>query len=396
MNEHSTSPLDALRIQRGASDDIKVGGFPWGPVLGGIAIVAIVAGIGFGAYAYWPSNAVSVRAVLAEGDGGAGGGLDASGYVQPRRKATISAKISGRLAYMDLDEGDHVEAGQIVARLDDTNLKGTLREAQARATQARAALENITPTYERYKTLRAQNAISDDQLNAQKTAYDAARLALAVSEAAVISAQNNVNDTIVRTPFSGVITEKVAQVGEIVAVGVGGGSTRTGIATVVDMDSLEVEVDVSENYIERVHSGAKATVVLNAYPQWEIPAHVIATIPTADMAKASVKVRIGMDVKDKRILPQMGAHVSFQTDGEKVAAPVSRGVTVPSEAVKADGKNGIVFIIKADDTVEQRTVALGNTVGQSVTVLSGLSNGDRLAVGDFAQLHDGVKVSVAD
>jgi RND family efflux transporter MFP subunit len=395
MNE--SSPLDALRINRG-HEEKESSGLMRTLVIAGVCFV-LVAAVGAGAYAFWPSSAISVKTVTVEGSaGGAGAGLDASGYVMPRRKATLSAKTMGRLSYIGVEEGEHVEAGQIVARLDDTNVASSLREAEARAAQARAQLENIKPTYERYKTLKDQDAVSADQLNNQKTAYDSARTALAVSEAAVISMRNNLNDMIVRAPFSGIVTDKVAQVGEIVApAAAGGGSTRTGIATIVDMDSLEVEVDVSENYIERVRPGAKATVVLNAYPQWEIPASVIAIIPTADMAKASVKVRIGMQVKDARILPQMGAHVSFLADGEKgAAAPAARGVIVPSEAVKADGRNGIVFVIRADDTVEERTVALGPVVGQSTTVLSGLSNGERLAVGDFAQLHDGVKVSVAD
>ncbi len=396
MNEGS-SPLDALRINRGHEE--KQGpGLPWGPILGGIAVVVLVFAVGLGAYAFWPSSAVSVHAVTVEGAGGGdGSSLDASGYVTPRRIATLSAKTSGRLAYLSVDEGDSVKEGEVVARLDDTNVKASLNEAEARAAQARAALENTKTTYARYQALRAENAVSADALTAQKTAYDSARTALAVAEASVASWRNNVNDMVVRAPFSGIVTNKVAQVGEIVApAAAGGGSARTGIATVVDMDSLEVEVDVSENYIERVRPGQKAIVTLNAYPQWQIPASVTAIIPTADQAKASVKVRIGMHVKDPRILPQMGAHVTFFTDDKAPVTAAAIGFSVPAEAVKADGKNGTVFVIKDDDTVEQRPVLLGLSTAQTALILTGVASGDRLAVGDFSQLHDGVKVAVAE
>ncbi len=393
-----SSRLDALRIDHAERADHRAGP-PRGLLIGGGVALAVLLVVGLGAYVIMSPSGIPVRAVTIDGmtAGGDGSALDASGYVVPRRIATLSAKTSGRLAYLGVDEGDRVTEGEIVARLDDTNVKASLSEAEARAAQARANLENIQPTYERYKALRAENAVSADALNAQKTAYDSARTALAVAEASVASWRNNVNDMVVRAPFSGIVTNKVAQVGEIVApAAAGGGSARTGIATIVDMNSLEVQVDVSENYIERVKPGQKATVTLNAYPQWQIPASVIAIIPTADQAKASVKVRIGMEVKDSRILPQMGAHVSFYTDEKAAAeAPVSRGVTVPVDAVKVDGNTGTVFVIH-DDTVEQRQVALGLTTSQSVTILSGLSNGDRLAVGDLDKLQDGVKVSIQE
>lgn len=395
-DHHGSSPLDALKINRTPSTN-QSAGFPVGLVIGIVAIVLLIAGIGAGAYVFWPSAAIAVKAVTAEGDlGGGAGALDASGYVVARRKATISAKISGKLLSADLEEGDHVAKGQIVARLDDTNQQAALRESEARAAQARAAYENAKPTYDRYVTLRGQNAISSDALMGQKTLLDQTRTSLATAEANVATMKSNLADTIVRAPFAGVITDKVAQVGEIVAPGVGGGgSTRTGIATIVDMDSLEVEVDVSENYIERVRPGQKAMVTLNAYPQWTIPASVTAIIPTADQAKASVKVRVGMQVKDARILPQMGAHVSFLTDDKAPIAAAPRGLSVPAEAVRISGKTGTVFVIQ-DDKVEQRQVTLGVSNSQTATILSGIQSGDRLAVGDFAKLKDGMKVTVQE
>jgi len=192
---------------------------------------------------------------------------------------------------------------------------------------------------------------------------------------------------------------KVAQVGEIVAPSAaGGGQTRTGIVTIVDMDSLEVDVDVSENYIERVEVGAPCVIHLDAYPDWDIPGSVIAIIPTADQSKGTVQVRVAIKTKDNRILPQMAARVSFLNLPEKNAggaAPLSR-VTVPPSAVIANGKTGTVFVIGEEGKIEKRDVALGLKTDKAVTILSGISAGDRLAGDNLDKLHDGDKVKLAE
>jgi RND family efflux transporter MFP subunit len=207
-------------------------------------------------------------------------------------------------------------------------------------------------------------------------------------------AKSNEGFTTVRAPFDGVVTVKVAQVGEIVSPSTaGGGNTFTGIATIVDMDSLEVDVDVSENYIDRVRAEQKATIQLTAYPDWDIPASVIAVIPTADQSKGTVKVRVAINAKDARILPQMGARVSFETTPG--AQPVSRAVMVPPDAVSGSGDSGTVFVITGD-SVAARQVKVGLRTSQSVTILSGVSAGDRLAQGDLTKLHDGVRVAVQE
>jgi RND family efflux transporter MFP subunit len=230
----------------------------------------------------------------------------------------------------------------------------------------------------------------------QHTVYDNARTAYDVARAAVVFAQSNMNDTVVRAPFSGVVTQKVAQVGEVVAPSAaGGGDTRTGIVTVVDMDSLEVQVDVSENYIERVEVDGHATIHLDAYPDWDIPGSVIAIIPTADQSKGTVQVRVAIKVKDARILPQMAARVTFLTQVQANAPAASR-VSLPLNAVEENGRTGSVFLIRDGDTVEKRDVALGLKTAQAITVLSGLSAGDRLAAGDLSKLHDGDKVKIQE
>jgi len=311
---------------------------------------------------------------------GAGASLDASGYVVARRKATLSAKILGKVTEVNFEEGQKVKAGDIVARLDDSNYLAALQQAQAQARQAKAAFENTTPIYSRYQHLKQQGAISTDAVENQRLAYDNARTAYSVSQAQVAFAQSNLQDTLVRAPFDGVVTVKVAQVGEVVAPSAaGGGDTRTGIVTIVDMDSLEVLVDVSENYIDRVQTGGAAVIHLDAYPEWEIPGSVIAIIPTADQSKGTVEVRVAIKARDARILPQMAARVGFLTAPQKGAAQAVSRVSVPVTAVQINGHTGSVFVLGADDKIEKREVALGLKTAQSVVILSGLAAGDRLA-----------------
>jgi HlyD family secretion protein len=363
-----------------------------------ILVIALLGAGGAAAYVWWPAAGIPVQAVTAQANGGASGGagLDATGYVVARRLATVSAKIPGKLVEANLEEGEHVSAGQIIARLDDSDYAAALHAAVAQQQQAKAVFNDAALVYGRYKMLYEQKAISTDQYQTPLTAYDTARAALDVAQANVAVAQAAENDTIVRAPFSGVVTAKVAQAGDFVAPSAGGGSggALTGIATIVDMDSLEVQVDVSENYIERVHAGGQATIVLDAYPEWEIPADVIAVIPTADQTKGTVMVRVAIKARDPRILPEMGARVTFLSDAQTQATPVSRGVTVPLQAVEAQGRTGNVFVIGEDDTVRMRPVTLGLKTAQTITILSGVAPGDRLVVGDFAKLHDGVKVAV--
>ena len=178
-------------------------------------------------------------------------------------------------------------------------------------------------------------------------------------------------------------------------ISAGGGFTRTGIGTIVDMDSLEIQVDVNENFINRVQPAQQATAKLNAYPDWQIPAHVIAVIPTADRSKGTVTVRIALDQKDARILPEMGVRVSFlaEPSPQEPGGKPAGGVTLPGNAVQGSGATGTVFVVHGD-TVERRAVRLGAGGSDSITILSGLAAGERVAVGDFTQLKDGAKIRV--
>jgi len=393
MENDKSSLLDSLKIERAP---VRRRGTP--PWVYGAAVLALLAA-GAGAWFLWPDNAVPVHVVTAsqEGAGGGGTSLDASGYVVARRKATLSAKIMGKIAEVNFEEGQRVKAGEVVARLDDTNYNAALQQARAQLSQAKAAFENATPIYTRYQALKAQGAISTDMVENQRILYDNARTQYGVAQAQVSYAEANLRDTVVRAPFAGVVTVRVAQLGEVVAPQAsGGGDTRTGILTIVDMDSLEVQVDVSENYIERVQVGGAAVIHLDAFPDWDIPGSVIAIIPTADQSKGTVAVRVAIKSKDPRILPNMAARVGFMTAPEKGAVQAVSRVSVPVSAVMANGKTGTVFVIGSENKIEKREVALGLKTSQAITILSGISAGDRLAGDNLDKLHDGDRVKVAE
>jgi RND family efflux transporter MFP subunit len=386
--------LDSLKIERAP---VRRGKSPLVPIIAGAVALLLAAGA---AWYFWPDSRVVVQVVTASADGAggaAGTGLDASGYVVARRKATLSAKILGKLTEVNFEEGQRVQQGDVVARLDDSNYAAALHQAEALAGQAKAAFDNTAPIYERYVRLKAQGAISTDALENQRLAYDNARTAYTAAQAAVAFARTGENDTVVRAPFTGIVTVKVAQVGEIVApAAAGGGDTRTGIVTIVDMDSLEVQVDVAENYIDRVQVGAPATIHLDAYPEWDIPGAVIAIIPTADQSKGTVEVRVAIKAKDARILPQMAARVTFLTQPDKNTPQTVSRVTLPPAAVQVHGKTGTVFLVKEDGILEKREVALGLTTPQAVVILSGIAAGERLASGGLDRLHDGDRVKAGE
>ena len=255
--------------------------------------------------------------------------LNASGYITARRIATVSSQITGLITEVNVEEGMVVERGQVLARLDDEIVSVDLRLARARLDSQRAFIDNVTANlaeaervYKRATRLRPENLVSEAQLSEATARYDALQADLKraesdinVLELEVQRQQERLDDHIIRAPYAGVVTVKNAQTGEIVSPGsAGGGFTRTGICTIVDMDSLEIEVDVNESFIGRVFSNQRVVANLDAYPDWDIPAAVIAIIPTADRAKATVRVRIGIEVKDPRVLPDMGVKVAFLQD----------------------------------------------------------------------------------
>lgn len=334
--------------------------------------------------------------------------LDATGYVTARRQATVSAKVTGRVAEVLIEEGQRVKAGDVLARLDaiDADAQRALSRSQIAAAEAqlgelRVQREQAVRDVRRAEELAVRKLAStqsaedarlkvaslDARLNAQREQVSVARRGYEVAEVAV-------DNTIVRAPFDGVITVKAAQPGEIVSpISAGGGFTRTGIGTIVDMDSLEIEVDISESYISRVRAGQTVTANLNAYPDWDIAAHVITIIPTADRAKATVRVRIALDVRDERIVPEMGVRVSFLGDEPTPAqaAEAPAGVLVPASAVVALGDQSLAWAV-VDGRARRRELTLGQQRGDERQVLAGLRAGEQVILRPPSTLVDGSAV----
>lgn len=409
--DDKSSQLRRLRIDRTEAPARASSRLWW--VFGGILLLGAA---GSGAWVWFdrspvvPIHVAVARKVAGEGGPAAGVSLlDASGYVVARRQATVSAKITGKVTEVLIEEGQHVDRDEVVGRLDDSNTRAALDQAQAQVRQAQAQLRaarvssaDAQPIYERSQKQSAAGMVSRDSFDNEKSTYDALQTAVEVAEQAVAVAtanlsiaQRNEDDTVVRAPFAGVITVKAAQPGEIVSpISAGGGFTRTGIGTIVDMDSLEGEIDVNENFINRVHAGQAVTLKLNAYPDWQIPGTVIAVIPTADRSKATLKVRVGIKQKDPRILPEMGLRVAFLADAPAAGAPVAAGVTIPAAGVEsASGETGTVFVLH-DDRLERRAVRLGQRVGDDQTILAGLAAGDRVALGDLSKLTEDTHIKI--
>jgi RND family efflux transporter MFP subunit len=415
--------LAALRIER---EPQRAGVGRW---IGWAFLLLAVTAAGLAAWNYFTAvRPVSVEtATVSERAAGTQAAvLNASGYVTARRRATVSAKITGKVVEVNVEEGMAIREGQVLARLDDATSRAALALAEAQAEAARRAVrENEVRLAEARVSLGRVLQLVKDQLSTQAEVDKAqaevdsldARIAAAreqvrVSERQAELERTNLDNTIIRAPFSGVAISKDAQPGEMVSpVSAGGGFTRTGICTIVDMRSLEIEVDVNESYINRVQPEQKVTAILNAYPEWQIPARVITTVPAADRQKATVLVRIGFDAAaapaaraasrgaslDPRILPDMGVKVTFLRSpdaGSPAATTQAQPVTlVPKSAIKIDGDQSYAFVVNGD-TVERRAVRTAGADGDRLEVVGGLRPSEVVVVSPPPDLASGAKVQV--
>ena len=351
---------------------------------------------------------VEVAIARAAPTGGAATVLNASGYVEPRRKATVSSKITGKVTEVLVDEGMAVEEGQILAQLDDSDARRRYEAIRAERDVSRAAIEELEVnladaerTLRRTNELRDQGVASVQDLDSATAAVDALRAKLRVARSSLdaaraqlaVSAQDLENYT-VRAPFAGIAVSKDAQPGEMVSpVSAGGGFTRTGISTIVDMESLEIEVDVNESHIAKVTPGQPADAVLDAYPEWHIPATVRTVIPTADRQKATVKVRLTFDELDPRILPDMGVKVAFHETVAEGPTENPAQSLVPQPAVRTENGQTVVFVVE-DEIVDRRAVNVGRSTGTDIEIIAGVTPGDRVVVSESDGLSDGQKVKV--
>jgi RND family efflux transporter MFP subunit len=335
--------------------------------------------------------------------------LNASGYVEPRRKATVAAKITGRVTEVLVEEGMAVEAGQVLARLDDADARRQADASRANRDVARASLDEIEVNLadaerrlRRTGELHEDGVASEQDLDTATATVDAFRAQLVVAqrnldaaEAQLAVALQDLENYTIRAPFAGIAVSKDAQPGEMVSpVSAGGGFTRTGISTIVDMTSLEIEVDVNESYIAKVSAGQPAEAILDAYPGWRIPATVRTVIPTADRQKATVKVRLSFDELDPRILPDMGVKVAFQQTAVATEQAATAQCVIPRSAITRDGDRRVVFVVTGD-VAERRAVSVGRELGGDAEILAGLTAGSVVVVEPPDNLKDGRKVKLA-
>ncbi len=436
MTTNLKDELASLRIDKSA----RGGGGRGALIVVGLLLLAVAAGV-----VYWARRepVVEIRTAEAAVRTGAAGAanavLNASGYVTARRRATVSSKVTGKVMEIFVEEGQEVRQGQVLARLDDSQLRAMLNvdEAQLNAarratTENEARLREAELTLGRRQQLVKDKVISRAELDSAEAEVESLRARIAMAQQQVEVAQTQVAarktdlaDMVVRAPFTGVAISKDAQPGEMISpVSAGGGFTRTGICTIVDMSSLEIEVDVSESYINRVKPDQPVEALLDAYPDWRIPAKVITSVPSADRQKATVRVRIGFDLPtlrepqgrpeqgrgttgsgspgagaksdklDPRILPDMGVKVSFLSEAPEpvVASAAARPrLLVPKGAVRTVDGTAIVFVIRGE-RAERRAVKTGANDGDLIEVVSGLNAGDRVVTDGAATLADGARV----
>ena len=420
--------LSALKIER---EPLHTSGGRW---VKWVVLLVLLGGAGAGAW-YWFTRErpieVEVASVTERAAGTQASVLNASGYVTARRRATVSSKVTGKVIEVNVEEGMDVREGQVLARLDDSTLQAALKlyRAQLEASkrqipESEVRLEQARVQLQRQERLRKEGLNTPNDIDNAKAEVDSlvARIASAQEQVKVAESQiamqlTAIDDTIIRAPFSGVAISKDAEAGEMVSpVSAGGGFTRTGICTIVDMRSLEIEVDVNESYINRVRSNQPVTAVLDAYPDWQIPATVITMVPTADRQKATVLVRIGFNPStssgvprpfdkltvaesrgrqlDPRILPDMGVKVTFLREADAAAAPAAQSVTlVPQAAVKTESDATFVYLVTGQ-SVERRAVKVGGTDGDRVEVIAGLKGGDRVVIAPPPELAAGKLINV--
>ncbi len=407
MNDQSTRKpsLSGLRIDPAARGSGH-GRRPW-LIAVAVALVAVVVGVVGVATRARPVE-VTVAAARSVPEGGGLTILNASGYVEPRRRATVAAKITGRVTEVLVDEGMWVEEGQVLARLDDSDARRRYDAYRAERDVAQAALDELEVNLaDARRTLRRIQGLHDDGVASQQdldsatAAVDAlqARLAysrvrLEAADAQLAVAEQDLENYVIRAPFAGVAVSKDAQPGEMVSpVSAGGGYTRTGISTIVDMTSLEIEVDVNESYISRVRPSQPADAVLDAYPDWHLPATVRTIIPTADRQKATVKVRLTFDRLDPKILPDMGIKVAFHETASDAAEAASAESLVPHAAVQSIEGVTVVYVVEGE-TVERRAVTVGRELGSDVEILAGVAPDERIVVTSTKALSDGQRVRV--
>jgi RND family efflux transporter MFP subunit len=404
----TTGPdLGRLRINRTEVVEAPRRALKWTAALAALALAFVAA-----VYLYARTRGgTTVRVARAEVVGGGaegGAGITANGYVVARTRASVSSKVSGRLAALLVEEGSVVRRGQVMARLENSDYVAAVGQAEAESLRAQASLAEATATRDQLaRDLSRARALLAQNLEAARTAEDlesqvvAADARIGVQHAQVKSAQAamafaraNLDNTYIRAPFSGTVLRKDAEVGEVVApVATGGGLTRGAVVTMADLETLEVEVDVNEAYIAQIADGQACRIVLDAYPAAQFAGEVRQIVPTADRQRATVQVKVGIRDKDPRILPEMGARVEFLESAGTAAAGAPPRIFVPGDAVQSLGNEAVVWVVR-NGAVARTVIEAGPVSGGRREVRSGLSGGETLVLGPPSGLKDGDRVNV--
>ncbi len=390
--ESKRSDLSSLRINRDAAENSsRIKKLVWTIIIIIIGAVLIIGGYTISQSLFSDEVEVNLAAAAYVSPSQTSAVLTASGYVVAQRKASVASKGTGKLVYLGVVEGDVVKKGQIIARLEDNDIRAQLEQAKANLKLTKADLKEAENNFNRQKELLKTNSTTQASVDAAEAAYLRVLANIDVANAQVKTAEVNLENTLIRAPFDGTVLTKNADVGEIVAPFAASASSKAAVVTIADMSSLQVEADVSESNIQKIKPDQDCEITLDAYPQLKYPGYVAKIVPTADRSKATVLVKVGFRKYDSKVLPEMSAKVLFLGDSGKAAATPM--LVVPASSVV--DRNGKKFIYKVNEnkavSVEVKT---GRISGSYVEILSGISDGDKVIEIPNEKIKDGVKVKI--
>ena len=395
--DNQQADLSALRIDRSQEQDPPSGGSRFAvraAIVVGSVVLLFLVGYWFLPHAFDSAVEVQLATASLSSSSQANAVLTASGYVVAQRKAAVASKATGRLEYLGVVEGDRVKKGQVLARLEDTDMKASLDQARANLRLYEADLKDAEQWLARQKTLLDKGVSMQSDYDAAEARYQRTLASIGVAKAMVVGAEVALENTLVRAPFDGTVLTKNADVGEMVAPMAASVSSRSAVVTLADMSSLQVEADVSESNIERITLGQPCEITLDAYPEVRYEASVAKIVPTADRAKATVMVKVAFKSYDARVLPEMSSKVLFLTKNSETLPAAARSIlTVPLSSVTTRNGKKVVFTIRNDQAVAV-SVSTGKDAGALVEITQGLSAGDRVIAGLSDRISDGVRVKV--
>jgi len=395
--ENKNADLSGLRINRsqdeepqsrGPRSSLRVIVFP------SIAILIIVLGYILLSRSFESAIEVQLTAASLSSPSQANAVLTASGYVVAQRKAAVASKATGRLEYLSVVEGDRVKRGQVLARIEDTDMKASLAQARANLQVNEADLKDATQWLDRQKKLLQSGVSMQSDYDAAEARYQRVLASIDMAKATVVGAEVALENTLIRAPFDGTVLTKNADVGEMVAPMAASASSKSAVVTIADMGSLQVEADVSESNIERIVPDQPCEITLDAYPAVRYQGYVAKVVPTADRAKATVMVKVGFKSYDSKVLPEMSAKVLFLTKAADVAALSAKPMlTVPLTAVATRGGKKVVYAVHENQAVET-PIVVGREFGALVEVTQGVSSGDKVITNVTEQIGNGSRIKI--